>query len=231
MNKNAIFIHAAILPKCKERLIQYLDLIVKSGLIENVKYIFICFVGPEKVPITEETVNNYNKNNNICVYKVSEKLEDFELPTLNFINQFAKNNPEFNVLYLHTKGVGKEINLCIEDQIEYMLYFNVLKWRDCVNALIECDTCGVDLRTEPVLHYSGNFWWSTTSNINSLPTIVEFHNIEKFPNPLNSLRHNQEFWICYNKNKKHFALWDCGINCYERHLHRFNKELYFNTNE
>jgi hypothetical protein len=72
-----------------------------------------------------------------------------------------------------------------------MLYFNIIKWRDCLNALIEYDTCGVDLRSEPVLHYSGNFWWSKASNINSLPKIIEFNNLEKFPNPMNSLRHNQ----------------------------------------
>jgi hypothetical protein len=56
---------------------------MESG-IENVKYIFICFVGPEKIPLSEETINFYNKNNNICICKVSEKLEDFEVPTLNF---------------------------------------------------------------------------------------------------------------------------------------------------
>jgi hypothetical protein len=76
------------------------------------------------------------------------------VPTLNFLNQFATNNPNYNILYIHTKGIWKGLNLCVEDQIEYMLYFNIIKWRDCLNALIEYDTCGVDLRSEPVLHYS-----------------------------------------------------------------------------
>ncbi len=221
MNKNAIFIHAAILPKCKERLLQYLDLIMTSGLIDNVTFIYICCVGPDTITFSKE-IMNYNKNKNIFVYKICENLHDYELPTLNFINLFAQKHPDYNILYLHTKGVGKEINLCIEDQIQYMLYFNVMKWKECLNALLKYDTCGVDLRTTPVLHYSGNFWWSTAKNINSLPTINDF---SKYPNPLNSLRHNQEFWICYNK-QKHFSMWDCKISCYERHLHRYDKKMY-----
>ena len=40
----------------------------------------------------------------------------------------VKSNEDFNILYLHTKNVGKEINHCIEDQIVYMLYFLIEKW-------------------------------------------------------------------------------------------------------
>jgi hypothetical protein len=138
------------------------------------------------------------------------------------------NNPDecMNVLYIHTKNVGKEINPCIEDQIEYMLYFLVNKWDECLESLVDQDACGVDLRTEPILHYSGNFWWATSNHIRSLPSPVEFNNLSKYPNPLNSIRHNQEFWICHYTNKKYHSLWDCGIGVYERHMKRYPKELY-----
>ena len=92
-------------------------------------------------------------------------------------------------------------------------------------------TCGVDLRRDPTLHYSGNFWWSNASYIATLPEPCEFNNLQKYPNPLNSLRHNQEFWICYHKESDyHYSLWDCGINCYERHLHRYPKTYYLVNN-
>jgi hypothetical protein len=55
--------------------------------------------------------------------------------------------------------------------------------------------------------------------------LCEFNNIDKYPNPLNSQRHNQEFWICYNK-KKYCCLWDSDINIYQRHLNRYPKEIY-----
>jgi hypothetical protein len=224
--KNAIFIHAAILDKCKERVIQYLDIIKNSDLIENVRYIFICFVGEKQIPLNDDDISKYNKNNNIHLIKVSNNLADYEIPTLNYLYNFCSDNIDYNVLYIHTKNVGKEINHCIEDQIEYMLYFLVTKWKICMEELNNYHACSVDLKHSPELHYSGNFWWSTANNIRSLPSPIDFNNLEKYPNSLNSLRHNQEFWVCYNKNNKFISLWDCGINVYERHLHRYPKELY-----
>jgi hypothetical protein len=227
--KTNVFIHAAILARCKERLIQYLDCIYKSGLLETIDHLFICFVGNDEISINDNDLfKYYGYNNKIILVKVSNNLLDYELPTLQFMYDYCKNNDECNVLYLHTKNVGKEINLCIEDQIEYMLYFNVIKWRECLNKLVLSDTCGVDLRDAPTLHYSGNFWWARSSYLLSLPSPFEFNNLTQYPNPLNSIRHNQEFWICYDKSKRHYSMWDCGISCYERHLHRYCRELYFN---
>jgi hypothetical protein len=229
MMKNSIFIHAAILDKCKERVLQYLDIIYNSNLINNVVNVYICFVGPENIPINYNDITKYNVNNNIKLLKVSENLQDYEVRTLNFLYSFCIENTECNVLYLHTKNVGKEINVCIEDQIVYMLYFLIEKWNNCLDKLADYETCGVDLRTTPTLHYSGNFWWSRASNIISLPSPIDFNNLIKYPNPLNSIRHNHEFWVCYNKKSEcYFSLWDCGINVYERHLHRYPRELYIN---
>lgn len=224
---NAIFIHAAILIKCKERIIQYLDIIKKSNLINNTTIIYICFVGSDNIPVNYSDISEYNDNNQIKLVKVSDNLQEYEIPTLNFLYTFCLQNPTHNVLYLHTKNVGKEINYCIEDQIEYMLYFLISKWENCVKTLIQFDACGVDLRESPALHFSGNFWWSRADNIAALPSPLDFNDIDKYPNPLNSLRHNQEFWVCYNKNNKIYnSLWDCNISVYERHMHRYPKELY-----
>jgi len=223
MNKISIFIHAAILNKCKERIIQYIQIIQESKLINNIDKIYICFVGNENIPINNTDLINYNCN--IKLIKVSNNLHDYEIPTLEYLYNFCKNNLNYNVLYLHTKNVGKELNHCIEDQIKYMLFFNVLKWEECQKTLTNNNTCGVDLLIEPNMHYSGNFWWSKSSHISSLPSPLEFNNLEKFPNNLNSLRHNQEFWICYNKNN-HYSLWNSNINCYERHLHLYPEEKY-----
>jgi len=223
--KNAIFIHAAILDKCKERVIQYLEIISNSGLIENVEFIYICFIGEKNIPLNNTDISAYNNKQNIYLIKLSNNLQDFELPTLNYLYNFCSYNINYNILYIHTKNVGKEINFCIEEQIEYMLYFLINKWQICIEQLSNYHACGVDLRIEPVLHYSGNFWWASSDHIASLPPPADFNNLSKYPNPLQSLRHNQEFWICYN-NTKFISLWDCGISVYERHLHRYPKKLY-----
>ena len=232
MAKNALFIHAAILDKCKERLLQYLDAICNSKLIDNLEYIFICFVGEPPNSIKLDDIDKYNCRQNIRILNVSNDVQSYEIPTLDYLYNFCKEHPDYNISYLHTKNVGKELNQCIEDQIEYMLHFNVANWEKCVNKLTEYQTCGVDLLDTPTLHYSGNFWWAKAAHVNSLPSPTYFNDLERYPNPLNSLRHNQEFWICSDKNtNNHYSLWNCGINCYERHLHRYPKEKYilFNT--
>ena len=226
MKPNVVFIHAAILDKCNERVLQFLDKIASSSLVNNIHKIFICFVGNDPVPLNENDLSKYNLP--IYMVTVSTNLQDYELPTLQFMYDYCVNTSDkyMNVMYIHTKNVGKEVNPCIEDQVEYMLHFLVDKSNECLESLVDQDACGVDLRTEPILHYSGNFWWATSNHIRSLPSPFKFNDLSKYPNPLNSIRHNQEFWICHYTNKKYYSLWDCGIGVYERHLKRYPKELY-----
>ena len=217
MSKTCIFIHAALLGKCQQRLTQYLDVIKNNIKCEY--SIFICFVGSDELILFEDL--------NVTSIRVSTNLLDFEIPTLQFLYNYCNKNIEDNVLYIHTKNVGKEINLCIEDQIEYMLYFLIKKYNTCLEKLKEYNTCGCDLKQHPELHYSGNFWWARSSYINTLPSPAEFNDLIKYPNSLNSLRHNQEFWICSDKNiKNHYGLWDSNICVYERHLHRYHSTQY-----
>jgi hypothetical protein len=219
-----------MLENVKERLLQYLDLIKISGLIDACESIHLCFIGNDEIPLKYEEIIEYNTDQKITIMKVSNRLDDFELPTLQYLYNFCINSTrtaEYDILYLHTKGVGKDRNECIEDQVKYMTHFNIEKWKDCENLLQRFATCGVDLRTQPTLHYSGNFWWAKASHVSKLPSPYDFNNLTKYPNPLNSIRHNQEFWLCHQKNAdQHGSLWDCGINCYERHLHRYPPEKY-----
>ena len=218
--KIAIFIHSSNLSYCKERIYQFLDKINASGLI-NIVNIYICFVG-EILPF------NFDHINNIHTIHVSSNVNDYELPTLQYIYNFSLFNKDYYILYLHTKGVGKELNQCIEDQIEYMLYFNICKWKDCIKKMESgCLTVGVDLLESPMLHYSGNFWWAKSDYISSLPSPNDYSNLYVYPNPLNSWRHNQEFWICYKGNTNICnSMWNSNINCYERHLHLYPSEKY-----
>ena len=224
---NIIYIHVAILERYKERLKMYLNLIKESNLYKNVDKIYICYVGNEN--FTLDYNNKVDSENKIIITKVSSNLEDYELPTQANLYNFCKEHPDYKVLYLHTKGIHGEINQSIEDWVTYMTHFCINKWKDCINNLDSYSTVGVDLREYPTLHYSGNFWWATSNHIVSLPEPYDFSNIQKYPNPLNSPRHNQEFWICYDKESgKHTCLWESNINCYERHLHLYPKSNYSN---
>lgn len=217
-NPIAIFIHTANVEGAFQRLLQFASLLEKTNLLHIANKIFLSYVGPE-------TSLFHTIHPSFTVVHASMHLDEYELPTQNLLWNYAKENLNSQILYLHTKGVGKEKNECIEDWIDYMLYFCVEKWKEARALLKNHDTTGVDLLQEPVKHYSGNFWWANASYIQSLPQPYEFANLQKYPNPLNSLRHNQEFWICFLKHS-HACMWQSNINCYERHVHRYHRNLY-----
>lgn len=214
----AIFIHAARLDGVEERLQEYIQGFEESGLLDACQQVYICTVGEKPllyIPTQEK----------IRIQNVSKNLEDFEVPTHQALWNYAREHPNSKILYLHTKGVGKSENVCIEDWVQYMSYFCIDKWKEAVETLNTYDTAGVDLLDQPTLHYSGNFWWSRASYIQSLPSPTEFTEIEKYPNVWKSVRHNQEFWVCYGK-KKHYCFWQSGINGCHRHVTPYPTHVY-----
>lgn len=212
------FIHVAKLEGVEARLQEYLQSFERTGLLDALQQVFLCTVG-------ESTLQYTPINPKISIQNVSKNLEDFEVPTQQALWEYAKEHSNAKILYLHTKGVGKNENQCIEDWVQYMSYFCIDKWPEAVEKLDTYDTTGVDLLQEPTLHYSGNFWWARASYIQTLPCPVEFANLERYPNPLNSIRHNQEFWICYKK-QNHFCFWQSNINCYHRHVNLYPRSKY-----
>jgi len=226
--KNVIFIHAAVIGRFVERIQYYLGLIYNSGLYNQVENIYICYV-VNKEQMTENILLESDKDSKIIFKNVSPNLQAFELPTLSEIYNFALEHLDYNILYIHTKGITGDINPCIEDWVKYMSHFCINKWEHCVKQLLTSSSCGVDLRTWPVLHYSGNFWWARANHIARLPSPVEFADLARYPNPLNSPRHNQEFWIChraFSEESEHCGIWESHINCLERHLHRYDESCY-----
>ena len=217
MRKNYIFIHAAYLIGCEERLCQYMSLIKSSGLLNDVERVNINIIG-------EPPILDFGPK--VHVTNLSRDLTTSEQTTLDTMYDFCRETPGCNVLYIHTKGVGKERNECIEDWINYMCYFLIEKYKTFIHCLGEYSTIGVDLLSWPALHYSGNFWWATSEHIS---TLHDSHTLLSLPNVLNSPRHNYEFWICSDGySPRHACIHQSGINCLERHLHRYLRLKYAN---
>lgn len=143
----------------------------------------------------------------------------FEFPTLYRIIAHTNSHPLSYILYLHTKGVTyAEKNQCLDDWINYMLYFNVEQADECIDILNSHDTCGVDLRDDPAKHYSGNIWWARSDYIKMLKSPLDVDS------PCGE-RHKCEFWICSGEGR-HYEMHETEINVYERHFHRYPPELY-----
>lgn len=126
---------------------------------------------------------------------------------------------DVNILYIHTKGVSnKYINdykskKCISDWVEYMTYFNIYKWKICLEKIKEYDAVGVNLHNmNAPLHYSGNFWWSKSSHVRNTGLIKD--------NGYNSA----EFYITSNPNQKYACLWNS--NYLNHYINEYPSYLY-----
>jgi hypothetical protein len=130
-------------------------------------------------------------------------IDKYEIPTLKCLHTFSCHHPNWNVLYIHTKGVSYHP--------ETLLYNNMKKWRDYmmehllfeVEPLGNYETSGCNYLDAPYPHYSGNFWWASTNYIRRL-SIASLIN-----------KHDSEWWILSdNPNKKIIA--NSNINYYEQ---------------
>ena len=207
---NVCFIHICTIGNFQHVVDEIFDYIKKSFLYKELECIYINIAGNENVCLPNLE--------NIYVFPYRSNINEFEISTLKLMQSFCKTNKS-NVLYIHTKGVSSTNNICIDEWRQYMLYFNITKYKDALKMLVNNDAVGVDLVTEPVLHFSGNMWWSKSNHINllndfsDLPVII-------------SERHKAEFWITSKNNGNYFSLHDSKINVYQRHLTRYKKENY-----
>lgn len=149
----------------------------------------------------------------------------FEFPTLAMMQSDARSNHNTKYLYIHTKGATTKFNLAIEDWRAYMTYFCIIKHINVINKLDSVDCAGCDWRTDPVPHFSGNFWWANGRYLAALPDIAELGK-SNAPAVL-SVRHNAEFWVGMG-NPRYEQLWDSGIDQYSHHLVTCPKERYIN---
>lgn len=193
-----------------------------SGLYDVTEKIICTVVG--------DRTNNYIAGNELLKDKKieiryeSNDTSCYERKILNILHQDSvASEEEFYVLYLHSKGVTRNndsnIKKNVMDWVNYMLYFNVYRFKDIIKLLPTYDTVGVSLVDEPVLHYSGNFWWSKSSHIKKLtPEIDECYN-------------GPEFWItkgyqnCENNftESKHYSLWNSNTDHY---MNSYSAESY-----
>lgn len=143
-----------------------------SGLYETADKIYCGIVGkdlssvqlPGKVEILFE---NYDAS----VY---------EIPTINQVRLFAENNPNWHILYMHTKGATNKVCDGVNYQQRWsdaMQYFCIHRHKRCIDLLDEgYDTVGCLLQTRFGIfgtYYCGNFWWASSDHIRTRPHLLK----------------------------------------------------------
>lgn len=223
--KNIVFIHCGNLTtdkysrpnelRCQNIINEMGSYIESSGIIDVVDSINIEIVGDPNIKLDLPKVNiNFNGHD----------VHRWEFPTLNKIIEFARNNPEYNILYLHTKGSSSSADdqwaKYANDIRNYHLYWTVTKHQMCLDALKTHDVAGAELQFYPVRHYSHNMWWAKASHINKLKHPLEYEQVL-------DERHQAEFWIGREETSTYHSVYNLynihtDAVSYEKHLYITN---------
>jgi hypothetical protein len=199
-----IYIHVCCINNYKEIFEYLMNHIKESGLYDQVKEIRCCILG--------DYDENIFLDKKIKIRATSDNVQLYEVFTINQLHEDCKNE-QFNILYLHTKGVSKPTNVFIKSWTEYMCYFNIHHYNNCIELLKDNDSVGVNLKDEGVCHYAGNFWWSKSEYINKLDKCTY------------ACYNSPEFWLTEQKIGKHIGLWNTNCPFYSEH---YKKEEYEN---
>jgi hypothetical protein len=222
-----IYINVATINNFNEVLNYLLNKINESGLYDKCWNVYIIVNG-------DTSLLEIDKKEKYIVYNANKTTDVVEFPSLHLLWLHSNEiiDEDYNILYLHTKGVTKPNSGPVKDWTEYMSYFNIEKWQDRIMDLKNYDTTGVNLSgnvedydknpetwgyTKSPLHYSGNFWWSKSSYIKNLPNPYDWKPDKNYL----KWRVMCEMWLCQNKGNFYNA-WASRINHYMAEYPRSN---------
>lgn len=193
------FYHICTMGKWKEIVEDQISTLINFCLYDASEKIYVTIVGNQR-----DEINLPTKCEIISSTLDASKCER---TILNHMYDFAQIVTEKTLFwYIHAKGVThsyKPTWSFSQDWRKLMEYFLITNYKDCIIKLNEYDTCGVNLHLNPLLHYSGNFFWATSDYVKSL---------NRFIGPLYL---DPEMWICSNNNdKKHYCFFESGVNHY-----------------
>jgi hypothetical protein len=209
------------LPGWQEIFEEKLNKVISSGLIDHCEIYINCHYNYSSYDCLKE---KYPYNNIKWIQSLADPKE-YEHPTYILMQQHALNSTEdYYALYLHSKGIshtGTSMETKTKYWRWYMDYFNIERWRDCVEILDSnnYDTCGVQRagRTDNLpTFYEGNQCWYTSSFLRNakplkLPSQVGYVAQYDIPHPM--YRSDVELWAWYN-NDRWYSLHHSGTNLY-----------------
>lgn len=180
---------------------EQLDIVKKSGLLDKTTEL-LCFICEFDVGIMKLFQPLQTK---IKFITTKENLyEKFALQ--NFRHYIKKSHHPYYLYYFHTKGVSHRIDETYYHNIRHNLDYFILEKHDlCIKWLDRgFDAVGTTLSLYPSLHFSGNFWWSTSTHLDRLP-----HSIR-------STYYAPEMYICSYPNGRYISI--CQHTNFHSHI-------------
>lgn len=185
----ACFIHSTHLELQKDQvLFHLLDTLKTSGLLKELRYLCIMNTG---LPLDAKRIESEYVPAKVIQYSFNTL--EFENVSIRTLYTFAKLNPAYKILYLHTKGVSYHPTHVfypgVQSWNKYMMHCLVERFPQCLSLLQIYDTVGCNYRKEEdgnPPHYSGNFWWANASYLQTL-------SIDYLKD-----KYDPEFWLLQN---------------------------------
>lgn len=171
----------------------------RAGLWDQLSSIYLYVTGKR-----EEDIDFFEDikylSSKIKIFEHKEPVFFNEADTFNHLkNRVDKFENNTKILYAHTKGTSypaSQLKLNVSCWVRYMDLFLIAKWKECVDILDTHDTCGIFLSKESPVHYSGNFWWTNSDYIKTLPYITK--------ESIKDLNRG-EFWICNDTKENKYC--------------------------
>jgi len=173
-----------------EIILEQINELISSNLYlyTDTIYCFLCKQTKECIDL----LSNYSK---IKIIATDENL--YEKYAINNIKNYLSGN--YYIYYIHSKAITRNTDSYNDWRI-LLNYFTITKWRLSVELLKYYDTVGVNLKSFPTKHYSGNFWWSKSEHINKLKNIGDKY----YSSEMYILSYAKTNYIAiYNSNMNH----------------------------
>ena len=182
----------------------HLECLKRYGLLDSLTTFNIGLVGNKE---HRDVVKHFLDTKNIKFDIVAESNDGWEQVTMNKLYEFSQNNEGY-VLYAHSKGAvnNGEQN---KQWRKSMTWYNVVKWRDAVNKLDNCDAVGCHWhdftkQSSSTLGgphtgncwFAGTFWWSKLDLLRQIGA------------PGMSSRYDAEVWIGNIRHIKPMNVYD-----------------------
>lgn len=139
-----------------------------------------------------------------------------EAHTLGFARQLAlTSTKDFDLLYFNNKGAVSGFKPEVYEWRKLLDHYMIGEWPSCLRLLSDCDVVGVQDAKTGTLVTSGNYWWSKSEYIRTLPDPLD--NDLWAPAGMQrgqaGFRYSCELWIMQN-NPRYRPIINTGIDHY-----------------
>lgn len=210
-NRLCVFIHVCAKNNYKEMFRKLINCIKNvNGFYDKIYRIYITLLASDLSSVDYSLFDDPKMD---IVFN-STDVSLYERPMLNFMyNMCLDPLNDYTCLYIHTKGLrfGGACP-CVNDWIDFLIYYNIINYEYCIQAIKDYDAVGVNFRTNPLPHYSGNFFWTKSSHVKTLDYI-----------PHDKKYLSCEMWLCNTKGT-YLSIYESDVNHYKEQFPLSNYE-------